>query len=179
MHEMLIRAAKSTFTASDAESLLDGRFPCVGEGLLELLLQQPRSPSPPLDEEDPPLKPSPPSHLSIRKLAELLLPPVKSISVVGLAKTLPTIERLLAIISSSPSDSGASFGEAWEVMSLVLERLDSEALKKGLVGGFDGAGKDALERGHRWLDDACGGRSRWSRTVGIVCGHLGEDSDCG
>lgn len=178
MHDMFVRASKSTFNSSDAESHLDGRFPAVGEGLLELLLQQPRSPPPASDEEDPPLESDIFPHLSVRNLAKLLLPPVKSITLPGLAKSLPTIERLLAVISSSSSDAGANFGEAWEVLSLVLERLDGDALKMGLVGGFGGAGKDALERGDRWLDEVCGGRSRWTRTVGIVCSHLGEDSEC-
>lgn len=175
MQAMILRATSSTFSASDAESHLDARYPAVGEGLLELLLDPPH---PPRLELDPSASdPATPAHHSVRNLARLLLPPVKSIPLSRLAKTLPTIERLLAIIARS-SGTQVEAGEAWEVLVLVLQRLDDEAIRVGLVGGFEGKSKGVLERADRWSDSVCGGRTRWTRTAAIVCSHLGEDIDC-
>lgn len=167
--------------STDLDVHLDAKYPVVGEGLLELLLldppPSPTSPAPittPADDAED-IKPPPPyPHQQIRALAHMLLPQPKSISLDRLPQTLPAIDRLLALVSATgTAEDKLKLG--WELLDLVLGRLMDDAVVALVRGQVGAAGRI---RSDRWLDDMCGGRSRYERIVTLITGRLGERVSC-
>lgn len=180
IRSLIQSASESASTAGqfDVQVNLDRRFPFFGEGHLALLLDRP---SPILPTEglaiDLSTPPPDPSRDAIRGfILSHLLPSKQTIPLDRLSFSLPTIERLLFLISY-PATPVDQVREAWDLLRLLLDKLDEGCIRDGLIG--DGKGDEIkLPRSDRWLDEKAGERSRWRRIAPFLCGQLGERVDC-
>lgn len=143
-----------------------GASPVFGEGVLSLLL--PAHGATPLSSAAP----DRPAEFALS-----LLPHKLSITPgSNLFDSLPALERLLSLVTSTGFVTAAVERDAWRALHALLLRLSPSAIDSLLSGG-DGALK--VDRNDRWLDNHCRGGSGelWAGLASMLCSKLGAVTD--